>query len=59
MEPDSKIPKCYKTHTFRAQMPEAESEGKIQGFNIDIQGKGINGANPDVQKAMMIQSVAC
>lgn len=33
-------------------MPEAESEGKIQGFNIDIQGKEINGANPDVQKAI-------
>lgn len=64
MKLDSKINNKYKINVTKltlgvSQIPEAVSEGRIQGFNIDIQGKEINGANPDVQKAMMIQRVAC
>lgn len=33
---------------------EGETEGKIRGFDTDIEGETIKEANPDVQKAMRL-----
>lgn len=35
-------------------MFQGETEGKIQGFDTDIEGETIKEANPDVQKAMRL-----
>lgn len=35
-------------------MLQGETEGKIQGFDTDIEGETIKEANPDVQKAMRL-----
>lgn len=48
---------CNKTNsktTTKKQMLQGETEGKIQGFDTDIEGETIKEANPDVQKAIRL-----